>query len=103
MKLMKNKKEKETFGIFPDLLTKDSNISNDAKILWYRLYNSNNGKKPYEEWKPTIKGLATIFNVSKITIKRWKKELDDSGWISTIGSRNNTTIIINFTPIVGIK
>ena len=44
-----------------------------------------------------------MFKVDKRTIKRWLKELKDSGWITIIGDRKNTIITIHFTPVLVSK
>jgi hypothetical protein len=104
MKLIKNKLKKEKWNMLPALLTDDMSVSAGAVILWTKLWNSNKGKvKGYKEWQPTTQGLATMFKVDKRTIKRWLKELKDSGWITIIGDRKNTIITIHFTPVLVSK
>jgi len=96
MKLFTRIRTDEIVDWIPAALTNDINISAEAKMLWVKLWNSNKGKKKrYNEWKPKINGLATQFNVERTTILRWKKELDDTGWISTVGSRNATKIYVH--------
>lgn len=96
MKIITDKRSDEIMDSIPVGLTNDTTISADAKLLWVKLWNSNKSKKKdYKEWKPSINGLATQFGVERTTVLRWKKELDDSGWITTIGSRNATSIIVH--------
>ena len=102
MKLIKDKRTgKEIDDVLPASLTNDMDISAGAKLLWIKFWNSNNSKtKTYKEWKPTTKTLASQFDVDESTIKRWIKELKNTGWISKIGSRNTTNMLIHFTPML---
>ena len=90
-------RDNDIMDMMPPALTNDNSISGDAKILWVKLWNSNKGKKKknYKIWKPKINGLATQFGVERTTILRWKKELDDTGWITTVGSRNATKVYVH--------
>jgi len=99
MKIIKIPRSNEIRNEIPAALTNDRNVSAEAKLLWIKLYNSNRGRGKYNEWTPTTQSLATQFGVKKLSVKRWMKELKDSGWIEISGSRNSTTIIINY----GIK
>jgi DNA-binding transcriptional regulator YhcF (GntR family) len=111
MKLIKPKSVRDvlkekciTYDVIPSELRTNRSISGEAKDLYIALWNSNNGKgKDYKEWKPTTQSLATQYGVDKRTIKRWLKELKDSGWISTLGVKNDTKIIINIEPVLGTK
>ena len=106
MKIVKIPRKKEIRNEIPAALTDNTTISAGAKILWVKLYNSNRGKgkgETYQEWKPTTQALATVLGVKKLTVKRWMKELKDTGWIYTTGIRNDTILFVNYTPIVVSK
>lgn len=103
MKIIQNKRKSEFRNEIPALLTDNMDISAEAKILWIKLYNSNRGKGNYIKWKPSTQSLATMFKVDKRTIKRWIKELKDTGWINILGDRNDTTVFVNYTPVIGDK
>ena len=88
-------------NLMPMQMVDDMSISAEAKMLWMNLYHANKGKGNYKEYTPSTQSLATLFKVDKRTIKRWMKELKDSGWIRVVGDRNNTNVIINIeSPLV---
>ncbi len=103
MKLIRIPRKDEVRNEIPAALTDDMSISAEAKILWIKLYNSNRVKGDYKKWTPSTQSLAIQFEVKKLSIKRWMKELKDTGWISIVGNRNDTNLFINYTPVLVSK
>lgn len=65
--------------MIPRNIVKDSNLSIEAKgIYLYLIFNLTSG----EEIKPSVQEICSDLNISPNRFKRYRKELEDKGYIT---------------------
>jgi len=104
MLIVKEYAKKDKWGWMPNNVRNDMRISGDAYRLLDILWNCNNiPNKGQKAFTPSVKSLATIFKVTTRTIDRLISELKEFGYITTTGSRNNTTLHVNVKYVVKVN
>ena len=76
-------KIRKNFTIMPNEILLDNSLHSQAKIIYWYM-----SSKP-DDWDFYLEGMSTELNISKDLIRKYMKQLIDSGWVTSQGQSLN--------------